>query len=77
MEIHISGMHGRSAYLDMEFSDVISLGDLIALKLRFGWDTGKFTSRQLSSLLLIKKFSSGSPHAVAYEILLSFLYTLF
>ena len=27
-------------YLDMELSDVMSLGVRIAAKLRFGWDTG-------------------------------------
>lgn len=39
----VSGIHGRLGHLDMEFSDVMSLGDLTALKLRFGWDTGEFT----------------------------------
>lgn len=33
------GAHASSAYLDMEFSDVMSFGDRIALKLRLGWDT--------------------------------------
>ncbi len=32
-------IYGTQAYLDMELSDVMSFGERIALKLRFGWDT--------------------------------------
>lgn len=32
---------GTQAYLDMELSDVMSFGERIALKLRFGWDTAE------------------------------------